>query len=197
MRQASFHKSLTDLYKLTPRLQALDTLLEHMVAVQETLWSSEGYDAGEETGIQTTIFASSPSYRALDRLVKELKADAPGMFWHVGEWYFRAARFPVYQPPHTVRYRSRGTLHEDERRPQPQHHDLRLAFDRRVLVDKVKAGVDWIGNRWDTHRGEIVGSRWTQEGERVLMCWPAEPFVPDELTAVFLPGDDVLRGVAA
>lgn len=188
MKQASFHKSLTDLYKLSLRQEALDTLLTHMVAVQETLWSSEGYDAGEETGIQSTIFASSSSYRALDRLVKSLREHHRDTYWHVSEWYFRAGRFPVYQPARTVRYRSHGTLYEDVRRPSPEQHQVKLRFDRRVLVSEVKAGVDWLDRTWDEHRGETVGRG---------MLWPDVPMVPDELLQAFLPGDEVLRGVAA
>jgi hypothetical protein len=160
--------------------------LDYFVAVQETLWSSEGYDAGDETGIQSTIFTSSPSYRALERLVRELRLVEPPTYWHVSEWYFRSNRFPVYTPPRTIRYRSHGTLFEDTR--LTQSHQLRLSFNRQVLVDQVKEGVDWLGSNWDNHAGEPVG-RWQDGG---VMRWPLEPFVPDELTAEFLPGDEVL-----
>lgn len=181
---------------LNTRQAVLDELLSHFLVVQETLWSSEGYDAGEETGIQSTIFTNSPSYRALDRLLRLMRNQGQQkalggfpvatLYWHLGEWYFRSQRFPVYAPARVIRERRRGVLYEEERRPAVAQHTIHLRRHKDVRADRVKLALDWLDVEWPAHVGEFLGDGKT---------WPQEPFVPDEILEAHLPGDEVIRKV--
>jgi hypothetical protein len=87
---------------LDSREEKLDTLLDHYVEAQETIYSGAGRDAADDAGVVLMPLVWNMSYRELERCLKRMRALAEtagaaspvfrSWYFHVNAWYLRAER---------------------------------------------------------------------------------------------------------